>query len=277
MWSRICFASNSLSVSPQNSLFSNYHGIQSKATKSLRRDIDGGEKRRLHLIKYHLHLRAILFNNPLCVPGDKDHYIIGVQCVLSVGIASGCWEWISWAPYLYSKAILFKVKCPTTHVGHRFPQEITSDTILLYTLRLGWGKQKYKCYTLKYRIWTFHRRVGSHFPAKIQYTLGKMRGHIVFHKSGGENLEAKNVLITCMCSAVKLKVWSDIWGRELWVHSQPEALQRLSKVNHLWRDLFLNSSTVSFLIWNNCIKYAQKKCSLVLLCAHIQEAISEIY
>lgn len=150
MWPCIYFASISLSVSPQNSIFSQYHGIESKATKSLRRDIDGGEKRRLHLIKYHLHLRTILFNNPLCVPGDKDHYIIGVQCVLSVGTLPGRWEWISWAPCLYSKAILFKVKCPNVNTHNIYVPQIPSmDKIRLnfalhtkFFPRMRWGKQK---------------------------------------------------------------------------------------------------------------------------------------
>lgn len=157
MW-RICFASISLSVSPQNSIFSHYHGVQSKATKSLYRDIDGGGKRRLHLIKYHLHLRAILFNNPLCVPGDKDDYIIGVQRALSVGTAPGRWEWISWAPCPYASAILFKVKYPNlnTHniCGPQIPSMRTSGTILLYTLRFfhEWGEENKRHILLHIKI-----------------------------------------------------------------------------------------------------------------------------
>lgn len=65
--------------------------------------------------------------SPLCSRclGDKAHYVIVVHCVLTVGPAPDCWEWISWAPRPYFKAWSSKVKrqdliIHTTYVDNRF-------------------------------------------------------------------------------------------------------------------------------------------------------------
>lgn len=200
---RICFASICSSGSPWNSYFSQYRGARSKASKSLCRDIDGGGKK--EKITFNKISPAFtghsVQQSSLCSLrlGDKDHYIIGVHCVLSVGPLPGCWEWISWALCPYSKATLFKVKSPnlitpTTYVGHRFPHSITSAIKIPFkawdylprTQRFSknearktqWGDARshirsiqYVITDSKYRTWIFHMRGGHSSPCKDHYTF----------------------------------------------------------------------------------------------------------